>query len=91
MSIYTNIYNLLSPDSGGMEMMRRKNYVTFRGLIFPKADGGLRLREIQTFNQALLAEIAWCMITSLNCLLARTLLGKYCHTSSILDIEASAS
>lgn len=51
----------------------------------PKSLGGLGLRDIQLFNQALLAKIAWHILTSPQCLLARVLKGKYYHKKSFLD------
>lgn len=51
----------------------------------PKSCGGLGLRDIHLFNQALLAKIAWRILTSPGCLLARVLTGKYCHKKAFLD------
>ncbi|XP_056848923.1 uncharacterized protein LOC108820218 [Raphanus sativus] len=56
----------------------------------PKGTGGLGLRDIQIFNQALLAKIAWRILTAPNCLLARVLTGKYCHKKSFLDVKVPA-
>ena len=39
----------------------------------PKAAGGLGLRDIQLFNQALLPKLAWRIITVPDCLIARAL------------------
>lgn len=49
------------------------------------------LRDIQRFNQALLAKLAWRIINTPNSLLARVLMGKYCHSKSFLNAEASQS
>ncbi|CAF1864324.1 unnamed protein product [Brassica oleracea] len=47
--------------------------------------GGFGFRDIQLFNQAQLAKISRrIIITKPDCLLARTLLGKYCHNISFL-------
>uniref|UniRef100_A0A0D3C2Z4 Protein kinase domain-containing protein n=1 Tax=Brassica oleracea var. oleracea TaxID=109376 RepID=A0A0D3C2Z4_BRAOL len=46
---------------------------------------GFGFRDIQLFNQALLAKISRrIIITKPDCLFARTLLGKYCHNISFL-------
>lgn len=52
----------------------------------PKAGGGLGLKDIQLFNQALLAKQAWRILTNPECLLARVLLGKYCHNKSFMEV-----
>lgn len=60
-------------------------WVLWDKLTQPKAEGGLGFRDIQIFNQALLAKQAWRILTVPNCLLARVLKGKYCHNISILE------
>ncbi|XP_048604798.1 uncharacterized protein LOC125582248 [Brassica napus] len=52
---------------------------------------GLGFRDIILFNQALLAKIAWRLIRKPDCLLARVLLGKYCHKSSFLKVNHGSS
>lgn len=66
---------------------RKMSWVAWDRLTKSKAEGGLGLRDIQLFNQALLAKIAWRIITVLECLLARILKGKYCHNQSFLEVE----
>lgn len=58
-------------------------------LTLPKGLGGLGFKDIQTFNTALLAKLPWRMITNPDCLLARVLLGKYCHKTSLLKVKPS--
>ncbi|XP_009127063.3 uncharacterized protein LOC103851935 [Brassica rapa] len=60
-------------------------WVAWNELTLPKSLGGLGFRDVQIFNQALLAKIGWRIITRPDCLLARILLGKYCHKSSFLN------
>lgn len=57
----------------------------------PKAGGGFGLRDIQLFNQALLAKQAWRILTRPDSLLAQVLLGKYCHKKHFLDVELPAT
>ncbi|XP_033133967.1 uncharacterized mitochondrial protein AtMg00310-like [Brassica rapa] len=61
--------------------------VSWDNLAKPKVLGGLGLRDIQLFNQALLAKLAWRIITVPYCLLARVLKGKYCHKESFLNVN----
>lgn len=50
--------------------------------------GGLGFRDIRVFNHALLAKIGWKLLTKPDCLLAKVLLGKYCHNTSFLKANA---
>lgn len=55
-------------DTSGKKKMY---WVSWERLTKPKTEGGLGLRDIQLFNEALLAKIAWRLITSPGCLLAK--------------------
>lgn len=65
-------------------------WVSWEALTEPKATGGLGLRDIQVFNQALLAKVAWRVLTVPNCLLSKILRGKYCHNKSFLEVSVPA-
>ena len=52
---------------------------------------GLGFRDIQQLNRALLGKLVWRILTKPDCLLARTLLGKYCHNKAFLKTTCSAS
>ena len=69
---------------------RKMAWVAWDKLTKPKAGGGLGISDIQTFNQALLAKQAWRLLTNPDSLLARVLLGKYCHSKSFIDIQVPA-
>ena len=69
----------------GPEGTKKMCWVSWDRLTNPKAMGGLGLRDIQLFNQALLAKLAWRIITVPDCLLARILKGKYCQRQGFLD------
>lgn len=66
-------------------------WVSWDRMTAPKAMGGLGLRDIQLFNQALLAKVAWRIITVPDCLLARILKGKYCQRQGFLDTNLPSS
>lgn len=60
-------------------------------MVKSKKDGGLGFKDITNFNDALLAKVSWRILQSPSCLLARTLMRKYCRSSSFLDCSVSAS
>ncbi|WZZ24791.1 hypothetical protein YC2023_008192 [Brassica napus] len=66
-------------------------WVSWDTLSRSKDDGGLGFRDIQAFNVAMLAKLAWHLITRPNCLLSRLLQGKYCHSKSFLSVACSTS
>jgi len=55
------------------------DWIAWDTMIKSKQEGGLGFRDIQCFNDALLAKLSWRMLESPSCLLARVLKGKYCH------------
>lgn len=67
---------------------RKMCWIAWDRLTKPKAGGGLGLRDIQRFNQALLVKQAWRILTNPNCLLAKVILGKYCHNKAFMDVQA---
>lgn len=73
------------------EEKRKMCWVSWQKLTKPKASGGLGIRDIQLFNQALLAKQAWRILTTPNCLLARVLMGKYYHKESFLKVQVTTS
>lgn len=58
-----------------------------------KIDGGLGFRDIQCFNDAMLAKLSWRILNEPNCLIAKILKGKYCHSTDFMTctIPSSAS
>ena len=56
-----------------------------------KKDGGLGFRDIQCFNDALLAKLSWRIMKSPSCLLARVLRGKYFHDQDFLQVSTPGS
>lgn len=66
-------------------------WVSWEKLTQPKSLGGLGFYDIQAFNQAFLAKLAWRLITAPDCLFSRIILGKYCHKTSFLKVETNTS
>lgn len=75
----------------GAEGKKKMCWVSWERMTAPKALGGLGLRDIQLFNQALLAKVAWRIVTTPDCLLARVLKGKYCQRAGFLDTNLPSS
>ncbi|KAL0698003.1 hypothetical protein Bca4012_054125 [Brassica carinata] len=70
----------------GADEKKKICWVAWDKLAQPKSLGGLGIRDLQMFNQALLAKLSWRIVTEPSCLLARVLLGKYCHGKHFLDV-----
>ncbi|CAA7020450.1 unnamed protein product [Microthlaspi erraticum] len=70
---------------------RKMCWLAWGKLTRPKNQGGLGFREIQSFNDALLAKLSWRILTKPDCLLSRILKGKYCHEIDFLDVPISSS
>jgi len=85
-SLYKRIQSALTrfwwDSSAGQKKMC---WIAWSKMTKSKQDGGLGFKDISNFNDALLAKVSWRILKNPSCLLAKTLLGKYCRTSSFLD------
>ena len=70
---------------------RRMCWVAWSTLTKPKYAGGLGFRDIESFNDALLAKIGWRLIKDPTSLVAQVLLGKYAKNSTFLDCVPPAA
>ncbi|XP_013668888.1 uncharacterized protein LOC106373226 [Brassica napus] len=68
-------------DRGGK---RKMAWISWPKLTLPKSDGGLGVRDIEAFNEALLAKVSWRLLQQPEGLLGRTLLSKYCPEGNLL-------
>ncbi|WZY80122.1 hypothetical protein YC2023_026506 [Brassica napus] len=66
-------------------------WVAWSTLTLPKYAGGLGFKDIETFNDAMLAKIGWRLIQFPDSLLAQVLLGKYAKASSFMECESPSS
>lgn len=66
-------------------------WVAWTMLTKPKYAGGLGFKDVETFNDALLAKIGWRLIKDPTSLVAQVLLGKYAKNTSFLDCVPPAS
>ena len=70
---------------------RKMCWVAWSTLTKPKHAGGLGFRDIESFNDALLAKIGWRLLTQPKSLVARVLLGKYARDSTFMECGVPSS
>lgn len=73
------------------EGQRGMSLISWDTMMKSKKDGGLGVRDIQSFNDALLAKISWRILSKPSCLLARVLEGKYFHNEDFLQAKAPSA
>lgn len=66
-------------------------WVAWETMTLPKYAGGFGFRDVETFNEALLAKIGWRLLQDPRSLLAQVLLGKYAKDSTFLDCPVPSS
>lgn len=62
-------------------------WIAWKRLQYSKKEGGLGFRDLEKFNDALLAKQAWRLIQFPNSLFARTMKARYYKDCSILDAQ----
>ncbi|KAG7569843.1 Ribonuclease H-like superfamily [Arabidopsis thaliana x Arabidopsis arenosa] len=67
------------------------SWVAWEKLTKPKFAGGLGFKDVEAFNDAFLAKIGWRILNNPESLLAKILLGKYCHASSFMECSSPSS
>lgn len=75
----------------GLRTEKKVSWISWDKMAKPKRKRGLGFKDITSFNDALLAKIGWRLLKNPTGLLARCLLGKYCHSESFLECKASPS
>lgn len=82
-SVLTRFWWDVKPDE------RRMAWISWDTLTMTKGDGGLGVRDIECFNDAMLGKLSWRILTKPQSLLARILKGKYCNYNSFLDVRVA--
>ncbi|CAA7055148.1 unnamed protein product [Microthlaspi erraticum] len=75
----------------GNQENKKMCWISWKKMVESKRDGGLGFRDLQNFNDTLLAKLSWRVLNQPNCLLARVLLNKYCHETTFLDCDVSTT
>lgn len=70
-----------------MENKKKIHWIAKEKLCIPIKDGGLGFKDIQLFNQALLAKKAWRFMQFPNCLMVLFLKSRYCGNLPFLQGE----
>lgn len=60
-------------------------WLSWDKMCLPKSKGGMELRDMRAFNQAMLAKQAWRLIETLDSLCAHLLRVKYYPNGNLLD------
>lgn len=53
----------------------------------PKEDGGMGFKDLECFNQAMLAKQAWRLLHHQDCLMSQVLIHKYCGDCDITKVQ----
>ncbi|CAA7062155.1 unnamed protein product [Microthlaspi erraticum] len=74
----------------GNDEQRKTSWIAWTKLVKSRKEGGLGFKDLQCFNNALLAKVSWRILTKPDCLLARILLSKYSHDTTFLESRTPA-
>lgn len=70
---------------GSSDTKKRIHWKRWKELCKPKEQGGLNFRDLETFNQAMLAKQPWRMLVNPESTVARTLKGVYFPMTDLMQ------
>ncbi|XP_050258802.1 uncharacterized protein LOC126703770 [Quercus robur] len=76
---------------GQRQQEPKMNWVSWKTMCMPKAQGGMGFRNLQAFNKVMLAKQLWRILQNPNSLVARVLKAKYFPTKDILNANLGSS
>lgn len=76
---------------GSSDDNKKIYWMSWQNMCLPKEIGGINFRDIEGFNQALLAKQVWRVLKNHNLLIAKVLKARYLPTCHVLDTTGLSS